>query len=161
MGIGGELRGRGFVPLKAAMPFAGTVCALAFCIIQAHAQQGATIPLGRLSTGATVNFVKTASGKWGIDVAGNPHISQPEPARFEVYTGSLPGPGSKDDVHDVTAGYDMVQMSDGVVTAKADIPFGAASPFMWRIAGACKARRSRFIGASKWRATRREASTRR
>ena len=107
------------------------VCTLALSITQAHAQQGSTISLGRLSTGATVNFVKAASGEWGIDVAGNgtPHISQPQPARFEVYTGSLPGPGSKDDLHEVAAGYQTVQMAGGTATAKADISFGAGVTF--------------------------------
>src|SRR5258707_8648541 len=95
---------------------------LTLAVAPLHAQQGSAISLGRLSTGAVVNFVKAPSGRWGIDVAGNrtPHISQPESARFEVYTGSLPGPGSKDDSHDVTAGYDTVQVVRGTAIAKAN-----------------------------------------
>jgi hypothetical protein len=117
--------------MKKARGLKRTAFALTLAVAPLHAQQGSAISLGRLSTGAVVNFVKAPSGRWGIDVAGNrtPHISQPEPARFEVYTGSSPGPGSKDDLHDVTAGYDAVQMTNGTAVAKANIPFGAGVVF--------------------------------
>jgi hypothetical protein len=110
---------------------AAVVSALALSLTLLHAQQGSSISLGRLSTGATVNFVKASSGEWGIDIAGpgTPHISQPQPARFEVYTGSTPGPGSKDDLHAAAAGYKSVTLAGGTATAKADIAFGTGVTF--------------------------------
>ena len=110
-------------------------------VFPAHAQQDVTVSLGRLSTGAAVTFVRSATGGWGIDIAGNgrAHISQSQPAQFEIYTGTPPGPGSKDDLHDLEAGYDTVQMADGAAIAKADIPFGTGVTFhvedRWSVTG--------------------------
>ena len=110
---------------------AGAVCAVALSVTLAQSQQGSAVSLGRLATGATVKFIKGASGQWRIDITGGgaPHLSQPQPARFEVYTGSSPGPGSKDDIHEVAAGYKTVQATAGVATAQADVPFGAGVTF--------------------------------
>ncbi len=78
-----------------------------------------------------MRFVKSGSGEWGIDMEGGgaPHILQPRPAAFEVYTGSLPGPGSKDDVHELAAGYKTVRIGNGIAVAEADVPFGAGVTF--------------------------------
>jgi hypothetical protein len=45
------------------------------------------ISLGRLQTGAAITFTRTASGGWGIKVAGGlaPRIAQPKPAAIEIY----------------------------------------------------------------------------
>jgi hypothetical protein len=86
------------------------------------------VTLGRLSTGATVRFVKDAAGSWGIDVTGSPHLAQTQPAQFEIYTGAS-GPGNEADVSKISGGYQSVTKSADVVTAVADMPSGTGATF--------------------------------
>jgi len=45
------------------------------------------VDLGRLQTGATVSFVRTAGGEWGIEISGGvaPLVRQKKPAQIEVF----------------------------------------------------------------------------
>src|ERR1700690_3332046 len=106
-------------PIHRLMTGAAAVCALALFATPMLAQKDAAVSLGRLSTGALVRFVKSPSGDWGIDVAGKgaPHLSQPQPARFEIYTGAVPSPVSDADIKTIAGGYRTVTQSADGVTA--------------------------------------------
>jgi hypothetical protein len=81
------------------------------------AQAQSRVILGRLSTGATVAFVKEGAG-CGMEISGEgfPRILQHQPARLDLFTDGKP--------HDLVAGYDAVRPSQGGMTAMADISFG-------------------------------------
>ena len=117
------------------------MCTLALFATPMLAQKDAAVTLGRLSNGATVRFVKGISGEWGIDVAGKaaPHLAQLQPARFEVYTGAVPGPASHTDIKTEAGGYKSVTQSSEGVTATADVPSGNGATFhvvdRWSIKG--------------------------
>ena len=66
----------------------------------AFGQRGTRVDLGRLQTGTNVSFARSASGEWGIEIAGGPApgILQPKPARIEVYR-------ADSDIQQLTAGY--------------------------------------------------------
>ncbi|MGD0156333.1 MAG: hypothetical protein ABSB50_09550 [Terracidiphilus sp.] len=101
---------------------------------QASANVTDRIVLGHLANGATVTFVRTASGEWGIDISGNavPHLTQPKPAQIEVYRG-------EGNVRELSAGYRSVQKEPFEVVAKARVGGSGAASFAvedrWRIAG--------------------------
>jgi len=115
-------------------------CALVLFATPMLAQKGVAVSLGRLSNGAIVRFVKCPSGDWGIDVAGQgaPHLSQPQPARFEVYSGGA-GPVGDSDIKTLSAGYKTVTQSADGVTATAEVPSGNGAVFhvvdRWRVKG--------------------------
>ena len=117
----------------------GAVCVLALFATPLLAQKDAGVTLGRLSSGAMVRFVKSPSGEWGIEVEGAPRLSQAEPARFEVYTGALPGPASDAEVKTIAGGYKSVTPSAGGVTATAEVPSGNGAIFhvedRWSVKG--------------------------
>ncbi len=117
----------------------GTPLGLALYLIASAsataAQQGDTVRLGRLQTGATVSFVRGAGGTWGIEIAGGtaPRIVQPKPARLEVYR-------ADGDMRDLAAGYGTVQRADGGIAANADVAYGDRVVFhvrdRWSLNGA-------------------------
>ena len=51
------------------------------------AQENLRVDLGSLQTGATVSFVRSTNGEWGIEIVGGaaPRIQQPKPARLEIF----------------------------------------------------------------------------
>jgi hypothetical protein len=106
----------------------------------ALAQQGAApaagrVVLGRLATGASVTFVRTPAGEWGIEITG-PQIArmgQPKPAQIEVYR-------SDDNVRQLAAGYRSIEKSADAVVARATLSGEGDTTFTiedrWRVSGA-------------------------
>src|SRR5881394_3509069 len=82
------------------------------------AQSGTRVELGRLQTGATVSFVRSGAGQWGIEIAGSaaPRISQPKPARLEI---------SREDnaLEQLAAGYKTVKKSSDGIDARAELAY--------------------------------------
>ncbi len=72
--------------------------------------------LGQLRTGATVAFVRSGSGAWGIEVAGAaaPRVAQLQPARLEVMHGD-------ENLRHLAAGYGTVRLSTSGAVAHADV----------------------------------------
>jgi hypothetical protein len=101
----------------------------------ALAQSGDRVDLGRLTTGATVSFVRDAGGDWGIDIQGTaaPRIRQSKPARIEVYR-------TEEDIRPLAAGYRTVEKSAAGLEARADITYGDEVVFhvldRWNLDGA-------------------------
>lgn len=95
------------------------ILGLCLTVSVASAQQGKRIDLGRLQTGATVSFVRTSGGTWGIEIAGAaaPNIVQPKPARLEVFR-------TEEDISQITSGYKTVQQSASGIDAQAEIVYG-------------------------------------
>jgi hypothetical protein len=85
----------------------------------AFAQRGTRVDLGRLQTGANVWFTRSASGEWGMEIAGGPapRILQPKPARIEVYR-------ADSDIQELTAGYNKIQKTASGMDAQADVAYG-------------------------------------
>ena len=101
----------------------------------ALAQSGDRVDLGRLTTGATVSFVRDAGGEWGIDIQGTaaPRIRQLKPARIEVYH-------TEADILPLAAGYRTVEKSAAGLEARAEIAYGSQVVFhlldRWSLDGA-------------------------
>ena len=99
------------------------------------AQPGARVDLGRLQTGATVSFIRSSAGEWGIEIAGGsaPRIVQPKPAKLEVFR-------TEEDIPQLAAGYKTVRKSAGGVDARAEIAYDNNVVFhvrdQWSISGA-------------------------
>ena len=101
------------------------------------AQQAARVDLGRLQTGATVSFARSAAGEWGIEIAGAgagaPQIRQPKPARLEVFR-------ADDDIRQLAAGYKTVRKTAAGIDASAEIAYGENVVFhvndRWSLSGA-------------------------
>jgi hypothetical protein len=99
------------------------------------AQQGTRIDLGKVQTGATVSFARSAAGEWGIEIVGAaaPRTMQPKPARLEVYR-------ADDDIRTLAAGYKTVQKTAAGVDANAEIAYGGSVVFhvsdQWSLSGA-------------------------
>ena len=85
------------------------------------AQQNARLELGRLETRATVSFVCSTNGEWGIEIAGGaaPRIQQPKPARLEIFN-------SEADIRQIVSGYGSVERTANGLDARADIAFSNA-----------------------------------
>ena len=85
----------------------------------AFGQQGARLDLGRLQTGASVSFTRSASGEWGIEIAGGPapRILQAKPARIEVYR-------ADNDIQPLAAGYKKIQKTASGMDAQAEVAYG-------------------------------------
>ncbi len=82
------------------------------------AQPVTRVMLGHLQTGATVNFVRSAAGEWGLEVTGgaSPTISQQNPARLEVFR-------AEDDIRQLAAGYKAIQKSAAGIDARAEVKY--------------------------------------
>ena len=82
------------------------------------AQPVPRVMLGHLQTGATVNFVRSAAGGWGLEVTGGaaPTISQQKPARLEVFR-------AEDDIRQFAAGYKTIQKSAAGIDARAEVKY--------------------------------------
>lgn len=99
------------------------------------AQARDRLHLGRLESGATVSFTHSSSGEWGLEITGGPapRISQPKPAKLEVFT-------PEQDIHQLAAGYTKVQKSAGGIDALVEIGYGDTAKFRvqdhWSLSGA-------------------------
>jgi hypothetical protein len=91
--------------------------------------------LGRLGNGATVSFVRTGSGAWGLELTGTgtPHLSQPQPVQIEVFSGDAA-------VQQLAAGYASLRREAGAVIATATAAGTGGASFLvedrWTISGA-------------------------
>lgn len=92
---------------------------LCLTVSEAFAQQGDRVDLGHLQTGATVSFVRTSGGVWGIEVTGSatPRLLQSKPARIEVFQ-------TEEDIREISAGYKTVRQTGSGIEARAEITFG-------------------------------------
>ena len=99
------------------------------------AQGSNRVELGRLPTGGTVSFARSAEGEWGIKIAGGaaPLIVQPKPARLEIFR-------RERDIREVAAGYSRVRESVNGIDAQAEIACGSDVVFRvkdhWTLDGA-------------------------
>jgi hypothetical protein len=93
------------------------------------------VDLGRLSTGSTASFVRTAEGEWGIEISGgtSPRLIQHKPARIEVFT-------DEENIHQLAAGYKTIEKTAAGVAAQAEIPYAEGVIFhirdRWSVDGA-------------------------
>ena len=93
------------------------------------------VTLGQVQTGARMAFVRTASGEWGIEIAGAsaPRMAQAQPARVEVMHGEA-------NIRQLAAGYKTVRFSESGVAAHADLADTDGVVFhvddVWRVRGA-------------------------
>src|SRR6185437_6639705 len=90
-----------------------------FLTPQVIAQQGATIRLGHVQSGASVTFTRVGSGEWGIEIAGGPapRMAQTKPASIEVDRAG-------NDIHELAAGYKTVRKTPAGIDAQAEIAGG-------------------------------------
>lgn len=99
------------------------------------AQQGNRVALGKLQSGATVAFNRSAEGKWGIEIIdGNSfHMTQQKPAQIEVFR-------SEENVSQLASGYQSVKEEVNTVIASAKLSCGGEAGFdvedQWSISGA-------------------------
>ena len=110
---------------------------LRLCLLSSavFAQQGDRVNLGRLQTGATITFIRTAGNEWGIEISGGatPSLTQLKPVQIEVM--------QKDDaLREFAAGYTTVQKSASGINARAEIAYGENVVFhvhdTWSLTGA-------------------------
>jgi len=99
----------------------GKYLILSLCLIVsvAIAQQSDRINLGNLETGATVSFVRSVGGEWGIEISGGttPSLNKQKPAVIEVLQ-------TEEDILELAAGYKTVQQSASEINARAEIAYG-------------------------------------
>ena len=90
------------------------------------AEPGNRMELGRLSTGSTVAFTRDAETGWGIEITGgpSPSISQPKPARIEIYH-------SDQDISQLSAGYKTIEKAGDGFNASAE--FSQANNVILRV----------------------------
>lgn len=103
--------------------------------LPARAPAGEQIVLGRLATGATVSFVRSAPSGWSMDIAGGaaPRIWQPKPIRLEAWR-------TAEHVRTLEAGYNTVRKTAAGLEARAEVPYGEGVVFriqdVWNLSGA-------------------------
>lgn len=115
---------------------------LAVCLatLPLPAQEANRVELGRLRTGATITFTRSAGGAWGLEIVGGstPTIRQPEPAQLEVFR-------SDTNICELRAGYKSVEKSEEALDARAEIAYGDKVIFRvqdhWTLSGAMVAMR--------------------
>lgn len=76
------------------------------------------IELGHLQSNATVIFTQSSAEEWGLEIVGGaaPAISQPQPARLEIFR-------AEDDIRQLAAGYKSVRKSAAGTDAFAEIKY--------------------------------------
>jgi hypothetical protein len=76
------------------------------------------IELGHLQSNATVIFTQSSAEEWGLEIVGGaaPVISQPQPARLEIFR-------AEDDIRQLAAGYKSVRKSAAGTDAFAEIKY--------------------------------------
>ena len=82
----------------------------------AFGQAADRVSLGRVQSGAEVLFTRTASGEWGIEIAGGPtaRLQQPKPAEIELFQSAA-------NIQDLAAGYKTAQKSATGIDADAEV----------------------------------------
>ena len=92
------------------------------------------VAVGRLQTGATVSLVRVEAGGWGLEITGaaTPRVSQPRPARLEVFR-------ADDDIRELASSYATVRKAPDGVEAAADVTDVDGATFhvvdRWSVAG--------------------------
>ncbi len=115
----------------------GQLLLFLLCFIASlSAQPSDQLELGRLQTGATISFIRSNSGEWGIEIAGGPtpRISQPKPARLQLSP-------TEGETRELATGYKTVRKSAAGVDALAEIPYGENVVFRVQDHWALKRRR--------------------
>ena len=121
-------------PIRSGALVLFALASLTFAQKPAGTAASGRIVLGRLGSGASVTFVPTGSGQWGIEVSGNsaPRITQPKPAQVEVFK-------DEQNVEDLAASYVSVQKEAAAVVAKAKVASKEGAAFAiedrWTISG--------------------------
>jgi hypothetical protein len=89
---------------------------LCISLLLACTQQSHKVDLGSLQTGATVSFVRTGRGEWGIEISNGTAQSliQKKPAQIEVFR-------SEQNVHQLAAGYKSVKKETNAMIGKAKL----------------------------------------
>jgi hypothetical protein len=89
-----------------------------------EAGAGERVGLGRLVTGATVSFVRDASGKWGIEIAGGQAATfrQLQPVQIELVRYDTI-------VQKLNSGYNSVKRNGSIVTGQANVDAGEGVSF--------------------------------
>jgi hypothetical protein len=99
------------------------------------AQQAPRVDLGRLQTGATVSFVRSNQGEWGLEVAGGaaPRILQPKPVKLEIFR-------TENEIRQLAVGYRRIKRTAAAVDARVEIPYRENVVFRvhdrWSLTGA-------------------------
>lgn len=108
---------------KASASFRWLVGMAAVTLLHIGSAVAQSVSLGRVDTGATITFTRSGN-EWGMEITGgaSPRISQPKPARIEVYQ-------SDSDIQQLTSGYSSVKKTPAGVAAIADIPYGNKAVF--------------------------------
>jgi hypothetical protein len=89
---------------------------LAFATAFAH--DGEHRESGDPQAGTPLSFIRTAEGKWGLQITITPPgLIQLKPARIEVL-------GNDGNLHELAAGYATLLHSDSCIVARAEIPYG-------------------------------------
>ena len=103
---------------------------LCLTVTVAFAQQTERINLGRLQNGATVSFIRSAEGLWGIEIAGAtaPNILQQKPAKLEVFR-------TENDISQLAVGYKTVEKSAVGIEALAEITYDDNVVFAFKVIG--------------------------
>jgi hypothetical protein len=91
---------------------------LCLIVSAASAQNNDRLELGTMQTNATVSFVRTAGGEWGIEITGGiaPHLKQQKPVQIQIFR-------TEEDISELVAGYKSVQLSDSFIYASAEIVY--------------------------------------
>jgi hypothetical protein len=111
------------------------ILGLCLTISTAFAQQGDRVDLGRLQTGTTVSFVRSASGKWGIEISGGttPCLTQQKPVQIEVFQ-------TEENLREIAVGYKTIQLSASGIDAHVEIAYSEDVVFRvedrWSLNGA-------------------------
>ena len=100
------------------------IVALSIIISALPAQQSDQVKLGKLETGATVLFIRSVEGDWGIEIEGgsSQRLTQQKPAQIEVFR-------SEDSVSQLASGYQLVKKEANIVIANAKISYGDEAEF--------------------------------
>jgi hypothetical protein len=110
------------------------IIGLCLTVSATFAQQSDQVNLGRLQTGATVSFIRSAQGQWGIEISSGstPTFTQPKPAYIEVFKG-------QENVQQLATGYQSLRKESDAVVATAKITSGGEATFevedQWKVSG--------------------------
>jgi hypothetical protein len=99
------------------------------------AQNESRVELGKMQTGASVSFIRSAESNWGIEITAgsSQYLTQSKPAQIEVFR-------SENNISHIASGYQSVKKKANVVVAYAEILLGGETFFdvedRWSISGA-------------------------
>ena len=101
----------------------------------AFAQHVDRLDVGRLENGATVSFLRTGTGEWGIEISGGtaPRMFQLKPAQVEIFR-------SGKELQQLAAAYQSVEKNGDTIVARGRVAGGPKALFdiedRWHISGA-------------------------